>query len=662
VTGFWVLVLALAVLGVAAAAALWRRLDGDAALQDTTPLELCAAGAILGFSFWIAVNWALALMHLLTRTALFTAALTVVAAALIIVAIRLRSSALPRLPMPSSVWLLALVPIGAWLLYVLWRGAVLPPDSHDALAYHLPKAVFMARAHGYGYFAAPDPRIPTFPANYELLLSDLLLMTHGDRITEWIAAVTWILFLLAAAAVFERWWGRGVHVAVAILVTASTPVLLLHSGADKNDLMTCGFAVAALLWAGRWVVRGGSMPWVLLILALVCGAGTKPQQAAILIGIAPFLLVALVRFIRMRAVGWKWIGGTVALCVVAFTLCGGAAYVVDAIHNHGSIAPAQVNGLQNSGAAMYGDWNNLWQFPYLLLTEPFSTDPLTVWVPWRHERWYWPKYELYFSNYGVLFTILVCALPLCIWRYRTAAAPAVRHERLVFGIGAAIAFLLILPVVFRPLGFFFGSGRYTVFVIPAVIGWTVAPAVRRLRQVRPRAVVLLTAGLALLFVLTAADLAVNDRFSPFQYAVLASRKPNTRWIWFSNWRAATVIDQVAGPNDTIAVDGGFDTWLYPAMGAHQTRPIVFIPHGPGAVRIPPQAQWVMIDRAWHRLWGHPEFTDFGRLRTYLARGRPTADDVRVFEALLHDPRYELVYYNSRFVQAVFRRRRAGSSG
>jgi hypothetical protein len=651
--GFSVLVLAIARVGYAAATALWRKLDGEAALLQTPPVELLAAGTVIGFSLWLAVNWTLALTHQLTRPTLFGAALLFVLIAILSLFPRKMRITMPR---PSLIWLIALIPIGSWTAYVLWRGTVLPPDNHDALAYHLPKAVFIARAHGYDYFLAPDSRITTFPSNYELLLADLLLLARSDQLTEWIATVTYILFLVVTAAVMERWWGTGPHVAIATLVTAATPVLLLHSGADKNDLMVCYFAVGALLWGGRWYARGGSMPWLLLIVTLVAGAGTKPQQAAILIGISPFLIARIVRLARATGIRWKFVASTIAISIVAFALCGGAPYVIDAIHGHGTLVDAGVSGLENGNASMYGDWANLWQFPYLLLSAPFSSDATSVWVPWRHQRWFWPKYELYFSNYGALFTFATCVFPLCAWRYGRAGDDATRRERRVYAVAAAIAFCLILPVVFRPLGFFAGSGRYVAFFIPAVIGWTVAPAVRELQRTHGRRVAAAAGGMALVFVVIAADLALNDRFSPLEYALTAAHQSNPRWIWFSSERAGTVVDKVAGPDEPIAVDGGFDTWLYPAMGPNQTRPIEFIAPGPGPVEIAADAQWVIVDRSWHSVWGNPEFTDFGGFWRYRGKGGATEQDLRVLKALRPDPRFELVYYNSSLNQAVFHRR------
>src|SRR2546430_13801311 len=148
--------------------------------EEMTPLERVTAAAVAGLALWIAVNWVLALTHTLNRVTLSIAAFLFAIAALVAI---WRSFSIPR---PNFWTIAALIPMAIWICYVLWRGVILPPDNHDALAYHLPKAAFIAQTHGYDYFVTGDPRVTVLPANYELLLSDVLILTGTDHITEWL--------------------------------------------------------------------------------------------------------------------------------------------------------------------------------------------------------------------------------------------------------------------------------------------------------------------------------------------------------------------------------------------------------------------------------------------------------------------------------------------
>jgi hypothetical protein len=595
------------------------------------PLERLTAFAVSGLMLWIAINWILALTHTMTRPVLLCVFVLFVAGAIVIL---WREWSLPRLdPLTIAV----LLPVVIWICYVLWRGVILPPDNHDALAYHLPKAAFIAQTHGFGYFVTGDPRVTVLPANYELLLSDVMILTGTDHITEWIGTLFYILFLLATGACIERWFASKPAIVASVLATAATPVLLLHSGADKNDLMTCFFAITALLWGARWVVQGGTTPWALTIVSLVLGGGTKPHLAAVLIALVPFFAY---RAFRERP-GLREVALTAVFALAAFAVGGGAVYAYNFAHAHDANAAIGVT----PNFVGYGDWANLWRFPYMALAEPFSREPLAVWVPWRREFWFWPRYELFFSGYGPLFTILVCAIPYCAYRFRN-----VNRERFVFAMAALVAALLIMPLQFRPLGFFGGLPRFLAFVIPAVMAYSLAPIVANLQG---NAVRVCLVALAAYFSYEAFQCGYRDRFSPWIYTKQMAEEPGARWIWISRWRAGNYLERYAGPSDVVAIDCDFDTWIYPALGERHARRLEFIPHG--TTRIPDDAQWVMVDRTWNLIWRSPAMTDLSKAFDAMFAGYPTEEDTRVIRALGRDPHWQLVYYRPRLNQAVFRR-------
>src|SRR5689334_2836134 len=142
--------------GVAAARALER--DTDAG-----PAERAASVGVASLAVAIAVDWGLALAHGFTRGGLVVASIALLATSL-----RgwrgLRAGA-PPLPV-----LAALLPLAVWAAYVSARSVLVAPYTADSMAYHLPKALLVARTHGYAAFDGPDARLTTMPANYELLL------------------------------------------------------------------------------------------------------------------------------------------------------------------------------------------------------------------------------------------------------------------------------------------------------------------------------------------------------------------------------------------------------------------------------------------------------------------------------------------------------------
>lgn len=648
--GFAVIVAAIVVAGTWALGVLWRRFDAD---REISTLELIAGGALTGSGAWIAANWVLALTHSLTRPAVMILSLSFIAAATVVV-IRLRHRLANRhVSRDAAVSLAFLVPLVLWIVFVLWRGTVTPPLSHDALAYHLPKAVLMMRAQGYERFVAPDVRIGGLPANYELLVADVMILSGNDKLTEWIGTTAFVLLLVVVAAITRR-WGCGVAGTVAtVIATASAPVVLLHSGADKNDLLTTFFALGAILFGSRWCVSGGRTPAALAIAAAVLGVGTKPNAAAVAAGLLPFALWRLWILLRARRLQLGGAIMTLAFIPFAVVLGGGWSYISSWLGSRLQGASGAAAAVPALATAAYGDWFNLWQFPYLLLTIPFAASEHGVWVPWAGEYWFWPHYEIFWSHYGFLFTIAVLLLPFAILRLNVLSGDRATERRIAM-LAAVIAVAIMLPTVARPIGFYGSYPRYVLVLLPLIFARTFGALADALWRNRAATSHALLAFLALAFCWYAALCAEKDRFAPLEYVIWASRHPGTRSIPFMGGRAASVVDRRAGPHDEIAIEGTFETWSYPAYGAGLTRTVTFLPPNPTPADVPTTADWVIIDRSWNTIWAM-DMKDMGEGWTKLGRGRPGPGELQFFEAMLSDPRFRLVYRLDRHNQAVFKR-------
>ena len=599
--------------------------------------ERATAAVVIAGGIWFASMWALALMRQLTY-----GALAVRAAILAIVAITLlirRRGAGFRGAIQVDRKMLAIVTIAAlplliWVELVMWRGAIVPPLNHDALAYHLPKAVLFARADGFRYLAELDARQRNIPANYELLLTEMLVTQGSDDYTEWPSTVMFVLFVIACGALVERWWGRDLlRTLTVMMLCAGVPVLLLHSGTHKNDVMVAFFSVAAMVFAGRYLTHGERPALLLLITAVALGLGTKPQVAGLALFLAPFILHRAFRTLRPRA----WMG-VVAFGIAAFLLLGGAVYVVNMLHERAVMGKPIAAGA--STFIPYGEWRNLWEAPYVLLAAPFSSDARALIVPWESSPWFWQRYELFFSHLGILFALCAIALPLVVRRRRGT-------EPWIITLAALAAFVLMLPVVFKPHGLYAISlPRYALFIVPVVFAWIVP-------RIRYAMTALVIATLA--FVAYAVDMVLHDEFVPMDYVVFARQHPGTREVAFDPGRAPAIADRVAGPHDKIAVDARFGTWLHPLFGAKLTRPVHFInPEGPPV--IPDDAKWVVLDHSWGTVWEAPGMDDLSDAGKYLLRGQPSEADLRVERVLMGDPRFEVVYERDGMGQVVFKRR------
>jgi hypothetical protein len=625
--------------GVAASRALWRALEGGA--DPPGPFESAASAGLAALAVVTALNWGLALAHVFTRGALLASA-ALLAVAFVPSALRAFRRGLARARGPRVV-ALAIVPLLLWGAYAFVRGALLYPYVSDALAYHLPKALLVMTTRGYAAFDGPDPRLTTFPANYELLCADVLAIERSDRLVVLAAIAAYALLGLVAAAMAERWWkGRGVHSMLSAVLLLGTPAVIVSTGAPKNDLLLSALVLAAAHFGARWAATGGRAALAFAIAATSLAVGTKPTAALLVFALAP--LVAWRWRSGRRDVPWREVAAWIAGGAVVSVLLGGAAYLVNLATLRRPLGYPEGNG--------YGDWSHLVTFPVLALLRGFSTDD-TVWVPWQGKRWFWPHDDLFFSTFGLAASLCTLALPLAFARRPRDSRAA---ERGLATVAVLAAFLGILPAHVQepPVGLYLGFVRYTSFVPVVAFLWTVVPWARRASpRVAGAALVIASA----LFVSNAVRDVLRDQYAPWDFvaAVLTGREP-PRAIHTWARRAGPWVDDYAGPDDVVAFDGAFDAWVYPLYGRSMRRKVVYLHDtASGHAVIPDDARWVAIDRSWNVVVGDPGWTDFGTYREHTLRGRPLPEDLALYEQLLRDPRFRLAYREEHANQAVFER-------
>jgi hypothetical protein len=626
--------------------------------EELMPLERVAAVITIGFALWLASIWVLAIPHLYVRPLILlrTSLAVTVAIALCI----MRRTALPRPTITSQTLLIGIasLPIVFWVIWILWRGWLVPPLSHDALSYHLPKAILFLRLHGFAYLDLPGLVTRKLPPNYELLLSDIIALEGSDQITEWLSTLFYVGFVLVSGALVQRWWrSRPVADATILLLIAGSPILLLHSGAHKNDVMAAMFMIASMVWGGRYYSRGEHSALAMFILASVAGAGTKPQAGVLVLAFAPAILWRMQRDLRSapRLLTPKRVVALVSFGMACVFLLGGYSYLTNLWAEH-SFGGHHAVVTKTAPTVLYGDWANLWQGPWVLLTGPFSPWTDDIWVPGEASTWFWKRHEIYFGHLGVPFALCALLLPLGLWYLRHDEPLELARERLVVSVIALVTFVALLPVVFYPHGFYpISLPRYALFILPVTFACTLGPLLRRIEAV-PFAASAVMMIASLWVSADAIDNAVNDRFCPIKYVAWVNQHRGTRSLAFPDQRSEQVIDHLAGPTDKVAVDSDGFAWSYPAFGAALQRPVYYIAETDGTPAIPRDATWVAIDRGFNAAWLAPRFTNLSLWRKYLGKGSPTERDLYVLRYMLKNPRYGLIYLNPHSNQAVFRLR------
>jgi hypothetical protein len=696
--------------GHRAARALWEGGKGsgiqtrDGGPRTEPPFERARATALLALALALILSWALALPRVLTRGTLLGGGLCIAIGADWLgrrggeslvrgrpgwgSVIKQRLFALRGREVDAEVAtgivsMLGWVALGGWCIFALWRGATVFSPNHDAVAYHLPKAALLALAHGYQTFDGPDARVSFWPCDYELLLADVILLDGNDVHTAWVSTASLAAFLLAVGALAERWWGPGPHVVLAILLAAGMTVVLLLSDAQKNDLMAAALFVTAIALTARWAMTGEAAPALMAFVSVAIALGTKVSAGFLIGALAPVagwgawrqwrrgLRVSLVRLALSGA-------GALALAL----LLGCVVFVRNLMHA-GRVIP------EDPGMpATYDGFANLWRFPLLAFARPFALSADAIWVPWQQTSLHlagasshlagassqlagasggyrhWARHDLFFSEWGLPSSLLLLAVPFGVARYARRVGPgeATPRERGLASLGFLLAFLLFLPIQVPRIGVLATSAlcRYTIFLPVVIALWTAVPAVAELSARGGRARLVAAAslfGTGVLFVGYARYEATKDVYEPLDYVLSIAEHPEDRRSRRSgqNFRAAVIVDRIAGPTDEIAFDGAFDAWSYYCFGAALQRKVTYLhPERGLPVTIPASATWVVVDRIANIDFGHPSFRATGDW-SFLGRGNPAPEDLAVFEQMQRDPAFKLVYAYEEKNQAIFRR-------
>jgi hypothetical protein len=240
-------------------------------------------------------------------------------------AVALRRAGPPRLARPAAS---ALPP--AWMLTALAAIAALtglvavaaPPNTWDAMTYHLARVGHWVQDARVGLFPTPNPREIEMSPFAEFALVQLHLLSGGDRLdnlVQWSAMLgSWLAVSRMAAQLGAGPRGQ----ALAALFVATLPMGILQGSSAQNDHVA-GFWLAAGASRCLDLARHGLGGAPLLGAAAALGLGVLTKGTVAVQ--APALLIALAT-VRVRRDGLGLLRpALVGLAVVAALNAGHAA-------------------------------------------------------------------------------------------------------------------------------------------------------------------------------------------------------------------------------------------------------------------------------------------------------------------------------------------------
>jgi hypothetical protein len=250
--------------------------------------------AVLTGTAAIAITELLSPFHLLTRWPL---------AAAWLIAVALFAWAGPRIALKGRIRPLeaAFAAVVAAIGAVIAFTAILsPPNSADAMAYHLPRVVYWAQSGSVAFFPTPYLNQIMLQPLAEYFMLHTYVLTGGDRWINLLAFAAYAGCVVGVSAIAGAFGLSSRSQAWAALFSATLPNAILQASGAKNDLLLAFWLVCAVYFAARREAK-----WLAISTALALA--TKGTAYLFL---PPLLVYAVVILPRRQLV---WIPAAVCL-------------------------------------------------------------------------------------------------------------------------------------------------------------------------------------------------------------------------------------------------------------------------------------------------------------------------------------------------------------
>ncbi len=249
-------------------------------------------GAVLLGTLTVAITETLSVFHLLNRGTL--TAVWVLVLACVVARMWSHWTPIPiRVSLPDALLFIIIAGILGILAFIALKS---PPNSTDAMAYHLPRIVFWVQQHSVEFFATPYLNQIMLQPFAEYLMLQTYILSGGDHfinLVQWFGCLTSIV---AVAAIAKQFGAALRGQLLAALFCATLPNGILQATGAKTDYVLAAWLACAGYFLMRASDEDRRVDIIFAGLALGLALGTKATAYLF----APGLILAL------TIPAWKW--------------------------------------------------------------------------------------------------------------------------------------------------------------------------------------------------------------------------------------------------------------------------------------------------------------------------------------------------------------------